>query len=461
MLSRSRILLVLTALAFMVGACSDGSDPGQPGGSTGQLSAMFRGDISEDLVDFEFAALVSYGGDDPRPGPLLVRGRNIAYDTEAGTLTVDLSLVNDGDMTYPEPVGLTFVQFIPSDVTVLDADNDESGAGALFLFEFADDDGNWTPGEESLPRSVSFVVASGTSIGFVARIDVDMAPTGGSIGGIVWHDEDEDGQIGDDENGVGGVSIALQMGDDVSVTPLASVVTAEDGTYRFDGLDAGYYTVVRLPQDGMMGTTPPEMAVILVEMDGTVSDFLLANFGVKRGDDPVDDFVRVGDYVHAKGVYDGEPHRLLAEIFDVCHCDSIDDKHRDRDHEDCEEGDCDDDCDDGCRENDCWGRLAGPVTDFSIEDRYLEIMGTKVYFGEKCKWDDIERGARFRVDVARDADEHDGDVYACGHAKWWNGNRDRVKGFVQEVVHNDDGHITGVVILNTLVEVPRDMDRPE
>ena len=460
MLSRFGILFVFIAAVGLIGGCS-GDDPGQPSGDTNQLSAILRGDISRDAVDFEFAALIGNGTDDPQPGPLLVRGRNLAYDGETGTLTVDLSLVNDGEMTYPELVGLTFVQLIPSDVTVLDADNGESGPGALFMFEFADDDGDWTPGEESLPRTVSFMVASGTSIGFVARIDVGMAPTGGTIGGLVWHDEDEDGQIGDSEEGVGGVAMALHTGDDVSVTPLTQVMTAADGTYRFDGLDAGYYTVVRLPQEGMMGTTPPQMAVILVEMDGTVSDFLMANFGVKRGDDPGDDFVKVGDYVNAKGEYQDEPHRLLAEIFNVCRCDDIEDKDGDHDYDDCEGDDCDDDCDDGCRENACWGRLAGPVTDFSLEDRYLEIMGTRVYFEEKCDWDDIEHGVRFRVDAARDADVHDGAVIACGHPKWWNGNRDRVKGFVQEVVRGDGDRITGVVILNTLVELPDDMDAPE
>ena len=102
-----------------------------------------------------------------------------------------------------------------------------------------------------------------------------------------------------------------------------TAVTAEDGTYSFAGQDAGYYTVVRMPLEGLVGTTPAEMAVILVEIDGIVSDFLLANFGVIRGEDPGDDFVKVGDFVTAKGAYFADPDRLVAEIFNVSHCDSM------------------------------------------------------------------------------------------------------------------------------------------
>ena len=58
-------------------------------------------------------------------------------------------------------------------------------------------------------------------------------------------------------------------------------------------------------------------------MDGIVSDFLLANFGVVRGEDPGEDFVKVGDFVTAKGAYFADPDRLVAEIFNVSHCDSM------------------------------------------------------------------------------------------------------------------------------------------
>jgi len=457
-----RSLLFLLAAALVVVGCSDQSDPTNPENLSQQISAMVRGEISQDLIDFEFAAKVGYGIDDPEPGTLLVRGRNLAYDSELGALTVDLSVYNDSESSYPEPVGMTFVQFMPAGVTILNSDNDQNGAGAMVIFEFDDDDGSWGPGEESQSRNVQFDVASGTSVGFVARIDVGITPPGGAIGGIVWNDENEDGVIDPEEVGVGGVTMALHSGADTTVTPLATEVTAEDGSYRFEGQDAGSYMVVRMAQDGMEGTTPSEMAVILVEMDGTVSDFLLANFGVKTADvPPVDDFVSVGDYVHAKGAYNAEPHRLLAEIFNVSHCDGDKD---DDDDDDGDDDDGDDDWDDnGCRENDCWGRLAGPVTDVDLANGNFEIMGTKVYFHDKDRWDPdvIELGIRVRVDATRDLDVDDSNVTACRTPHWWNGNRDRISGFVQEVVRGDDDRITGVIVLNTLIEVTDNAGDPE
>ena len=52
------------------------------------------------------------------------------------------------------------MQLLPPEITVLDADNGENGVGASYRFTFANDDAMWTPGEESLPRTVRFVVAA-------------------------------------------------------------------------------------------------------------------------------------------------------------------------------------------------------------------------------------------------------------------------------------------------------------
>lgn len=461
MFAKKSLLLILAAI-FVIGGCSSQDDPTHPENLGQQASAVIRGEISNDLLDFEIVAKVGDGEGDPLPGDLLIRGRNMAYDADLGVVTVDLSVYNDSEADLAERVGLTFIQFMPDDVTILNSDNDMNGAGALVVFEFEDGDGNWSPGEESLARSVQFQLGSGTSFAFVARVDVGLPPEGGTIAGMVWSDTNENGEIDADEPGVGGITMALHSGDDMTVEPLMTAVTAEDGTYSFEGQDAGYYTVVRMPLEGVVGTTPAEMAVILVEMDGFVSDFLLANFGVIRGEDPGEDFVKVGDFVSAKGAYFTEPDRLVAEIFNVSHCDSMvnkdggDDDDGDDDDDDGDDGDDDGD---GCPQNDCWGLLAGMVTGISFEERYLEIMGTKVYFHDRDDdWnpEDYATGIRFRVKAYRDVDSDDGLVEACGRPHWWNGNRDRIRGYVQEVVRGDDDQITGVIILNTLVEMSQD-----
>lgn len=470
-----RILLTLLLAAFLIVGCSTQDDPTQPGATGQSMSAIIHGEFTKGEADFEFAAEVGEGVD-PDQGALLVRGRNLAYDEEMGALTIDLSVYNDSEVAYDELVGMTMLHFVPEGVTILNSDNDQDGPGALVLFEFDDDDGLWSPGEESQTRTVYFKVAAGTSLGFMARIDVGMSEYGGAIGGMVWHDVNEDGVLDPDEKGVGGVGIMLFTGDDTSVEPMTRVMTAEDGTYRFDGLDAGSYNVIRMPVEGAMGTTSPEMTVFLVEMDGVVSDFLMADFGLTRDMDPGDDFVKVGDYVDAKGDYAAEPDRLESDKFKVKRCDGDDDGDDDDgdDDEDCR-GDCDDDDDDedkdhngGCRENDCWGRLTGKITGFSFQNGFVEVMGTKVYFDtsncddddkdhghDDCDHGDWERGFRFQIDAYRDADMMDGNVIACRKGHLYNGKDDKVKGFVQEVITNDDGYITGVIVLNTLVTVPR------
>ena len=474
-----RIMLALLLGVFLVVGCSTQDDPTQPASGGQTLSALVRGEIIKGEATFEFAAEVGEGVD-PEQGPLLVRGRNLAYDDEMGALSIDLSVYNDSEVAYDELVGLTMLQFVPEGVTILNSDNDQDGPGALILFEFEDEDELWSPGEESLSRTVHFQIAAGTSLGFMARIDVGMSEYGGAIGGMVWHDANEDGVIDPDENGVGNVGIMLYAGADTSGGPLMRARTSEDGTYRFDGLDPGSYEVVRMRLEGAVGTTPPRMTVILVEMDGVVSDFLMADFGLTRGGGPVDDFVKVGDYVDAKGAYGAEPDRLVSEKFKVKRCDG---DYDDGDDEDCR-GDCDDDGDDddgddgddedkdgdGCRENACWGRLTGKVTGLSFEHGFVEVMGTKVFFDtsdcgdddddkdrghDDCDHGDWERGVRIQVDAYRDADMMDGQVIACRKAHFYNGRYDRVKGFVQRVVRNDEGYIRGVVVLNTLVTVPR------
>ena len=61
-------LLFLLAVVFVIAGCSDQGDPTQPGSTGQQASAVIRGEISDGLIDFEFAAKVGEGGEDPIPG---------------------------------------------------------------------------------------------------------------------------------------------------------------------------------------------------------------------------------------------------------------------------------------------------------------------------------------------------------------------------------------------------------
>jgi hypothetical protein len=438
MLQVVRTTLLCLAAAVLVFGCGTSGDPTQPQPVAETTSGLVRGEIDGGLADFAFVSEMLDGPNGPESGSFLVRGENLHYDDDLDALVVDLTLTNTSDDDYPEPVTMTFVQLLPSDVVVLNADNGDEGVGASFLFEFENDDALWTPGEQSLPRTVAFGVDPGVSIGFVVRVDVGLDPHLGTIGGVVWHDVDEDGEIDGDEAGINDVAVALYHGVD-DTTAVQITQTAYDGTYRFDDLAAGYYTVVRLERDDLIATTPAEIQILLVAENGDVVDFLLADFGCLIVDQP-DDGIVVGDCIHAKGDYAADPQRLDAEL--LCLCGSDDD---------------DDDGDDGGA--DCWNRLIGPVTAIDLDESALAVMGTWVSFAGKQDLDleDVAIGDRVRVNVEVVSDDEEDHLFGC-RLKSFNGNFDRVRALVQEVVHDDEGNITHVRALNTLIDVPADYD---
>lgn len=296
--------LILTAAIAIWGCSGDPSQPGGSGGTSG--TGILDGQIG--AGDFEYVTRSGGTADRPLTGPFIIRGRNIHYVDSIGALSVDLSVQNAGRVNHYEPIGLTFVRLLPEVVQVLNPDNDEHGDGAAIVFSFENDDGMWIPGERSLPRTVQFEVDRGTAIGFVARIDVGMAPDAGSIGGIVWHDANRDGMMDPGEEGITDATVALMSGDATAMDN-ANVIrrarTAQDGSYRFDGLQPGFYTVAKISLARYLPTTPSVLHVVLTPTDDGVSDFLMANFGCVPQDTMPPDTLGIhpGAYVEVAGDY--------------------------------------------------------------------------------------------------------------------------------------------------------------
>jgi uncharacterized repeat protein (TIGR01451 family) len=72
-----------------------------------------------------------------------------------------------------------------------------------------------------------------------STVDVDPIPA--SLEGVVWLDVDGDGTYDEGESPIGGVTVTLV---DLDGEVVATTVTADDGTYRFDDLFPGTYEVV-------------------------------------------------------------------------------------------------------------------------------------------------------------------------------------------------------------------------
>ncbi|MFQ5910611.1 MAG: PKD domain-containing protein, partial [Thermoplasmata archaeon] len=119
----------------------------------------------------------------------------------------------------------------------------------------------------------------------------------GSIGDLVWNDENMNGVHEPTEVGVGGITVNLE-----GITPWGDIITSttttdSNGDYLVAGLPPGNYTVsIELPW-GWGPTTPNPLSVSL----GRGEDFLDADFGIAKAEiekTVTPDVAKIGDILH-------------------------------------------------------------------------------------------------------------------------------------------------------------------
>jgi large repetitive protein len=93
--------------------------------------------------------------------------------------------------------------------------------------------------------------------------------------GTVWSDTDRDGVIDAGEIGLPGVTVTLTKPDGSTIT----TTTGSDGTYRFDGLTVGNYTITETQPTGYGSSTPNAITSIAVPASGLSNQ----NFGDTLG----------------------------------------------------------------------------------------------------------------------------------------------------------------------------------
>ena len=104
-----------------------------------------------------------------------------------------------------------------------------------------------------------------------------------TISGQVFNDFNADGLKDAGEPGQSGWTIYLDAdGNGQLDTGESSTITAADGSYRFDGLAAGTYTVAEVPQPGWEqtypGATAPAIERVSVASDGTQGNDASASY---------------------------------------------------------------------------------------------------------------------------------------------------------------------------------------
>ena len=162
--------------------------------------------------------------------------------TLSGTIHVDTDRDGTADPDEERLGGVTVV------VTWIGPD------GPVETTVVTDVDGNWAldempPGDYTVEVDVT-TVPDGLVPSIPVSNELDLQPgssavainafiPSGSIGDLVWRDDDADGVIDENEDGIEGVVVTLTR-DGVEV---ASTTTDADGAYRFDDLPPGEYVV--------------------------------------------------------------------------------------------------------------------------------------------------------------------------------------------------------------------------
>ena len=420
--------LFLFAILLVAGCGADSPTRTDSPGATSR-TAIGGGDVGDGPI------LLRAEGPVGATTEFLLRGENLRY--ESGALVVDAVIVNQGPDAVPLPATLSLSHIDPDTVTVEGADNGETGAGASFDLDFTDGDDTWAAGEESEARTLRFVVGQGVSVAFVARVDFEMSDVGGSIGGTVFEDLDEDGVFDTTELPIEGALIELRGN---GIVPTA-MRTAADGTYRFDGLTAGAYSVEKIPSPRSSLTTAPVVQVLLAEdEEGDVGDYLSADFGcIFEEVPPPMPRLEEGDFVEVTGRYDFDGYLVAYEI----EREWDDDRHV--------------------------GEARGPVTAVDAQTGMLAVMGIdfdvtgiEIHGGgpsDECQDRpaldfEVSDRARVRTDgMSMAATDTTDAVWDGARVSCWSGAPEKVYGNVEALEFGDDDRIVAFSVLGLRVEV--------
>ena len=219
------------------------------------------------------------------PGRIDVWASNIVFDDSTGIVSLDVQLWNRALRNILPPIHFVISDIIPADISVVGFDG-VSGDGFPY-YDFSSklgDDNILEPEERTEPVRMQFHTVTLRSFGIGFRIE--LGPPGGTgvIGGIVFHDENQDGRrdrLCRCEYGIPGITVALEVSSDEG-NFMAIAQTDSAGEYKFRGLKAGVYKVFVAvnPDEWKITSTSPLLVTLVPGTGGEVQDFLRAHFGL-------------------------------------------------------------------------------------------------------------------------------------------------------------------------------------
>ena len=152
--------------------------------------------------------------------------------TEGADHVIDLqTLVDVAGGTWKAPEGIALVG------TTFTASADQIGQTITFQYTVGTDNG--LINSECGPKTVDVPVTV---------VECGQQETA-TLGDRVWLDINQNGQQDDGEPGVPGITVELYPCGDTDGSPIATLVTDDNGAYLFTGLEPGTYTVVFVTAD--------------------------------------------------------------------------------------------------------------------------------------------------------------------------------------------------------------------
>lgn len=222
------------------------------GDTLGSISGRVFSDLNRDGIN-----------DSTEPGVPGVKITLEGTDVNGNAVWLETTTAADGSYSFPELLAGTY--------TITEEQPD------------ALDDGPETAGSIAADRSKndthgSIVLAGGAKESNFSFAELPRETITTSITGKVFQDRGTDGRTSNGsyevgEPGLGGVTIILR---DVNGAIIATTITGPDGSYRFDGVAPGNYTVEEVPPIGFGTSTPTRVAGIDVPIGGVDA----VNFGL-------------------------------------------------------------------------------------------------------------------------------------------------------------------------------------
>jgi len=271
------IFAVLMVFAFSCGE--------KPAESTLDKETPFNGSGSIDPGTGGSFLLGSVPDSGAASGRIEVWAMNVAFDDTTGIVSFDARLLNSTQRVITAPIRFVITSVRPADIAVVDFDGVTADQRPFYDFsDMLGDDNMLAPGESSGPVAMKFHTVTARSFALGFRVDLGPAPGTGIIGGVVFRDDNQNGErerCDRCEPGIEGITVVLQHGDD-EPNAVSIVRTNENGEYAFRGLREGVYTVTVIvrPTEWKVTSTNPLLVTLIKDADGNVQSFYGAYFGL-------------------------------------------------------------------------------------------------------------------------------------------------------------------------------------